>query len=139
MASTVVDQPLAPEQAPRKGWIDRWDPEDAEFWETTGRGAARRNLVFSILAEHLGFPSGAVEHRRGEPGQRRLRVPRRLMCARHARRGHGYSPTRSRASAPSGREGWSSRRTCWPRGTSTSEPRLPVVELVRERFRSAAR
>lgn len=55
MASTVVDQPLAPEQAPRKGWIDRWDPEDAEFWETTGRGIARRNLAFSILAEHLGF------------------------------------------------------------------------------------
>ena len=55
MASTVADRQLAPEQAPRKGWIDHWDPEDAEFWETTGRSVARRNLVFSILAEHLGF------------------------------------------------------------------------------------
>jgi NNP family nitrate/nitrite transporter-like MFS transporter len=55
MASTVADRQLAPEQAPRKGWIDHWDPEDADFWETTGRSVARRNLVFSILAEHLGF------------------------------------------------------------------------------------
>ena len=55
MASTVADRQLAPEQAPRKGWIDHWDPEDPTFWETTGRGVARRNLAFSILAEHLGF------------------------------------------------------------------------------------
>ena len=55
MASTVADRQLAPEQAPRKGWIDHWDPEDPTFWETTGRSVARRNLVFSILAEHLGF------------------------------------------------------------------------------------
>ena len=55
MASTVADRQLAPEQAPRKGWIDHWDPEDATFWESTGRSVARRNLVFSILAEHLGF------------------------------------------------------------------------------------
>ena len=39
----------------RKGWIDVWDPENPEFWQTTGRHVARRNLVFSILAEHLGF------------------------------------------------------------------------------------
>jgi MFS transporter, NNP family, nitrate/nitrite transporter len=37
------------------GWIDRWEPEDERFWETTGRAVARRNLVFSIFAEHLGF------------------------------------------------------------------------------------
>ena len=36
-------------------WIERWDPEDPEFWATTGRRVARRNLVWSILAEHLGF------------------------------------------------------------------------------------
>ncbi|RYU09334.1 NarK family nitrate/nitrite MFS transporter [Nocardioides iriomotensis] len=39
----------------RKGWIDVWDPENPEFWQTTGRRVARRNLTFSILAEHLGF------------------------------------------------------------------------------------
>ncbi len=36
-------------------WIDHWDPEDEQFWEDTGRHVARRNLVWSIFAEHLGF------------------------------------------------------------------------------------
>jgi NNP family nitrate/nitrite transporter-like MFS transporter len=36
-------------------WITRWEPEDQAFWEAGGRTTARRNLVFSILAEHLGF------------------------------------------------------------------------------------
>jgi MFS transporter, NNP family, nitrate/nitrite transporter len=39
----------------RRGWIEHWDPEDETFWETTGRRVARRNLVVSIFAEHLGF------------------------------------------------------------------------------------
>ncbi|GAA1034043.1 NarK family nitrate/nitrite MFS transporter [Virgisporangium ochraceum] len=44
------------EQKQRKGrWISHWAPEDPEFWESTGRGVARRNLVFSIFAEHIGF------------------------------------------------------------------------------------
>lgn len=37
------------------GWIEKWDPEDGEFWEREGRRVARRNLVFSIFAEFLGF------------------------------------------------------------------------------------
>ena len=36
-------------------WISDWNPDDAVFWETKGRAIARRNLIFSILAEHLGF------------------------------------------------------------------------------------
>jgi MFS transporter, NNP family, nitrate/nitrite transporter len=36
-------------------WIDHWEPENEQFWETTGKRVARRNLVFSIFAEHLGF------------------------------------------------------------------------------------
>ncbi|GAB2685068.1 MFS transporter [Thalassiella azotivora] len=36
-------------------WIDHWEPEDERFWATTGRRVARRNLAFSVLAEHLGF------------------------------------------------------------------------------------
>ncbi|GAA1134216.1 MFS transporter [Nocardioides aquiterrae] len=36
-------------------WIDDWRPEDPEFWENGGRRVARRNLVWSIFAEHLGF------------------------------------------------------------------------------------
>src|SRR5689334_23070487 len=53
---TAVDlttAPIAP--APRNGWIDHWEPEDPAFWEATGKKTARRNLIFSILAEHLGF------------------------------------------------------------------------------------
>jgi MFS transporter, NNP family, nitrate/nitrite transporter len=43
----------APERAGR--WIDDWRPEDPAFWEATGKTVARRNLVFSILSEHIGF------------------------------------------------------------------------------------
>src|SRR6188508_2685874 len=36
-------------------WIDDWRPEEPEFWASTGRRVARRNLVWSIFAEHVGF------------------------------------------------------------------------------------
>jgi MFS transporter, NNP family, nitrate/nitrite transporter len=36
-------------------WIDDWRPEDPDFWEGGGRAVARRNLIWSIFAEHLGF------------------------------------------------------------------------------------
>ncbi|HEX6944965.1 MAG TPA: MFS transporter, partial [Casimicrobiaceae bacterium] len=35
--------------------ITHWEPENEQFWETTGKRIARRNLALSILAEHLGF------------------------------------------------------------------------------------
>jgi MFS transporter, NNP family, nitrate/nitrite transporter len=35
--------------------IDDWRPEDPVFWATTGARVARRNLVFSIFSEHIGF------------------------------------------------------------------------------------
>jgi NNP family nitrate/nitrite transporter-like MFS transporter len=35
--------------------IDDWRPEDPDFWRHTGSRVARRNLVFSILSEHIGF------------------------------------------------------------------------------------
>ncbi|MFE9887780.1 nitrate/nitrite transporter [Streptomyces scopuliridis] len=43
--------------AARKGgrWIERWDPEDADFWRETGERTARRNLLYSVLSEHIGF------------------------------------------------------------------------------------
>jgi MFS transporter, NNP family, nitrate/nitrite transporter len=42
--------------ARRQGhWIDHWEPENDQFWETAGRSIARRNLIFSIFAEHIGF------------------------------------------------------------------------------------
>ncbi|MFJ8074639.1 nitrate/nitrite transporter [Streptomyces sp. NPDC096176] len=36
-------------------WIEEWDPEDETFWRTKGERIARRNLVFSVLSEHIGF------------------------------------------------------------------------------------
>ncbi|HEY2518004.1 MAG TPA: MFS transporter [Polyangiaceae bacterium] len=36
-------------------WIARWDPEDVAFWEDRGKRVARRNLIWSILAENVGF------------------------------------------------------------------------------------
>ena len=36
-------------------WIDQWEPEDESFWQRTGRKIANRNLLFSVLSEHIGF------------------------------------------------------------------------------------
>jgi NNP family nitrate/nitrite transporter-like MFS transporter len=36
-------------------WISDWNPEDEKFWESRGKTIARRNLIWSIVAEHLGF------------------------------------------------------------------------------------
>ena len=36
-------------------WIDHWEPEDTTFWATRGKPIARRNLIWSIVAENLGF------------------------------------------------------------------------------------
>ncbi len=41
--------------AARPHWIDDWRPEDRAFWDAGGDRIARRNLVFSILSEHIGF------------------------------------------------------------------------------------
>ena len=35
--------------------LDTWNPEDEELWAAGGRRIARRNLVFSIISEHIGF------------------------------------------------------------------------------------
>src|SRR4051812_40654065 len=36
-------------------WISDWNPEDKIYWETKGKAVARRNLIWSIVAEHIGF------------------------------------------------------------------------------------
>ncbi|MGP3735537.1 nitrate/nitrite transporter [Streptomyces sp. GDS52] len=41
--------------APGGRWIQHWDPEDEDFWNRTGERVARRNLLFSVLSEHIGF------------------------------------------------------------------------------------
>ena len=38
-----------------KSWISDWNPEDVKFWNSEGKVIARRNLIWSIVAEHIGF------------------------------------------------------------------------------------
>jgi NNP family nitrate/nitrite transporter-like MFS transporter len=35
--------------------IEHWDAEDVEAWDAGGKSVARRNLIWSIIAEHVGF------------------------------------------------------------------------------------
>lgn len=51
---TIQSTDFVPPQ--RRGhWIDDWRPEDPAFWRHTGARVARRNLIFSIFSEHIGF------------------------------------------------------------------------------------
>ncbi|GGR67898.1 MFS transporter [Streptomyces humidus] len=47
----------APPSPAKKGsrWIEEWDPENEAFWNEKGEKIARRNLLFSVLSEHIGF------------------------------------------------------------------------------------
>ncbi|MGB3682082.1 MAG: MFS transporter, partial [Rubrobacteraceae bacterium] len=36
-------------------WIEKWQPEDEQFWKSGGKKIAIRNLIFSIYAEFLAF------------------------------------------------------------------------------------
>jgi NNP family nitrate/nitrite transporter-like MFS transporter len=51
----AVEKPSS-SPGPRRGrWIDDWRPEEPTFWAQTGAKVARRNLIVSILSEHIGF------------------------------------------------------------------------------------
>jgi NNP family nitrate/nitrite transporter-like MFS transporter len=39
----------------KQRWIGDWRPEDETFWANGGKRIARRNLIWSILAENIGF------------------------------------------------------------------------------------
>jgi NNP family nitrate/nitrite transporter-like MFS transporter len=39
----------------RGHWITDWNPDDPAFWAEQGASIARRNLIFSIFSEHIGF------------------------------------------------------------------------------------
>src|SRR6201987_4805549 len=36
-------------------WISDWRPEDETFWNSKGKFIATRNLIWSIITEHIGF------------------------------------------------------------------------------------
>ena len=58
MSTTTAPQPdVTPATGlVRRGpWIDNWEPDDEPFWETTGKKIAKKNLILSIFAEHIGF------------------------------------------------------------------------------------
>lgn len=50
----TIKSPL-PTATIRGHWIDDWRPEDRTFWAQGGARIARRNLIFSIFSEHVGF------------------------------------------------------------------------------------
>jgi NNP family nitrate/nitrite transporter-like MFS transporter len=59
---TVTDEAVrrsdtleAEQTVERSHWIDDWRPEDRAFWDASGAQIARRNLIFSIFSEHVGF------------------------------------------------------------------------------------
>jgi len=54
LTDTPSDVAVGP-PARRGGWIEHWEPENPEFWESTGKRIARKNLALSIFGEHLGF------------------------------------------------------------------------------------
>lgn len=39
----------------RGKWIDHWEPDNEEFWEREGKAIAKKNLIFSVFAENIGF------------------------------------------------------------------------------------
>lgn len=58
MTMTTPGSDTAAVAAPKRRsgrWIDDWRPEDETFWAETGAPIAKRNLIWSIFAEHLGF------------------------------------------------------------------------------------
>ncbi|WP_139120566.1 MFS transporter [Rhodococcus erythropolis] len=36
-------------------YIEHWDAEDVDAWESGGKDIAKRNLIWSVVAEHVGF------------------------------------------------------------------------------------
>jgi NNP family nitrate/nitrite transporter-like MFS transporter len=53
--ATILDQPETVPPSRGGRWIDDWRPEDKDFWRERGAAVARRNLIFSIFSEHIGF------------------------------------------------------------------------------------
>jgi len=51
----AVDEALEPGIVGKGRWIEHWESENDTFWEAKGKAIAFRNLVFSIIAEHIGF------------------------------------------------------------------------------------
>jgi len=56
VTNTITTTETVRKASLRRGhWIDDWRPDDPQFWASGGDKVARRNLLFSILSEHIGF------------------------------------------------------------------------------------
>jgi NNP family nitrate/nitrite transporter-like MFS transporter len=55
VSATTTARPNSPHTTVRGRWITEWRPEDPTFWRERGARVARRNLVVSVFAEHIGF------------------------------------------------------------------------------------
>lgn len=57
MTTTTRASASRPRLEPRRigRWIDDWRPEDPDFWKESGEAIARRNLIYSVASEHIGF------------------------------------------------------------------------------------
>jgi NNP family nitrate/nitrite transporter-like MFS transporter len=56
LRNLVPSRANADPNAPKsKYWIDDWRPEDPTFWEKTGAKIAKKNLIYSVTSEHIGF------------------------------------------------------------------------------------
>jgi NNP family nitrate/nitrite transporter-like MFS transporter len=47
----------------RSHTITGWNPEDRAAWQAGGEAIARRNLLWSVAAEHVGFSVWSLLHR----------------------------------------------------------------------------
>jgi len=54
-ADPVADDQETSLQKARGRWITNWNPENHAQWESFGKKVARRNLIWSMFAEFLGF------------------------------------------------------------------------------------
>ncbi|WP_433170675.1 nitrate/nitrite transporter [Actinoallomurus sp. CA-150999] len=52
---TTIEERLPGAGPAGRRWIADWQPEDHDFWKEAGAKVARRNLIFSIFSEHIGF------------------------------------------------------------------------------------
>lgn len=53
--TTFIENESLRDKFARNHNIERWDAEDVEAWEAGGKQVAKRNLIWSVIAEHVGF------------------------------------------------------------------------------------
>jgi NNP family nitrate/nitrite transporter-like MFS transporter len=53
--TTFIENESLRDKFARSHNIDRWDAEDVAAWEAGGKQVAKRNLIWSVIAEHVGF------------------------------------------------------------------------------------